>query len=104
MSNREKGDVLVLSAKTTLRERWKQVPGEVANCSLFLGTVDENIAGNAIEHMRSMDITLVVPESLKDANTAEYKGHENVISFRTFFDEEVRDKRLCKWASIATKS
>lgn len=96
-TQRQKEDVLVLSAKTTLRERWKQVPIEVANCSLFLGTVDENIASNAIEHMQSLGIVLVVPESLKDANTTEYKAHDNVISFRTFFDEEVKSKQrlLC---------
>ena len=38
---------LILSAKTTLRERWKQVEREKGNRNLYLTTVDENIAGNA---------------------------------------------------------
>ena len=55
---------LILSAKTTLRERWKQVEREMHGRELFLGTVDENIAANAIEEMASMGINLVVPENL----------------------------------------
>lgn len=94
---RAKGDALVLSAKTTLRERWKQVPREVANCALFLATVDENIAGNAIEHMCSLEIVLVVPESLKNSDVTEYKNHRNVIGFREFFDEEIKGKRWAQW-------
>ncbi len=93
---------LILSAKTTLRERWKQVQGEMGDSELFLATVDETIAGNAIEEMDAMGIVLVVPEKLKApgsdaAKAAEYRGHANVLSFREFFDE-LRRNRMPDWS------
>lgn len=91
---KEKG--LILSAKTTLRERWKQVEREMHGCELFLGTVDENIAANAIEEMASMGIRLVVPEQLKLSKETEYDKHRNVLSFKTFF-EAVVSKRMASW-------
>ncbi|MEO8101733.1 MAG: type II restriction endonuclease [Betaproteobacteria bacterium] len=95
--NRKKSDVIVLSAKTTLRERWKQVQREIGNSDLFLATVDENIASNAIDDMGSIGITLVVPESLKASDTTEYKKHKSVISFKSFFEFEVKKKRMPTW-------
>jgi len=80
---------LILSAKTTLRERWKQVEREKGKRNLFLTTVDENIAGNAIEDMASFGVHLVIPESLMKAKETEYEGHRNVLSFRQFCDEVV---------------
>jgi len=87
---------LILSAKTTLRERWKQVEREMHGCELFLGTVDENIAANAIEEMSSMGINLVVPEHLKKSKETEYDRHKNVLSFKTFFGSVVRT-RMTSW-------
>ncbi len=87
---------LILSAKTTLRERWKQVEREMHGRELFLGTVDENIAANAIEEMASMGINLVVPEHLKKSNETEYGRHKNVLSFKTFFGSVVR-QRMAFW-------
>jgi len=65
---------------------------------LFLGTVDENIAANAIEEMASMGINLVVPELLKKSKETEYDRHKNVLSFKTFFGTVV-SKRMVSWAS-----
>jgi hypothetical protein len=89
---------LILSVKTTLRERWKQVEREMHGSELFLGTVDENIAANAIEEMASMGINLVVPEVLKKSKETEYDRHRNVLSFKTFFDTVV-NKRMASWAA-----
>ena len=63
---------------------------------LFLGTVDENIAANAIEEMASIGINLVVPENLKKSKETEYDRHKNVLSFKTFFGTVVR-KRMASW-------
>jgi hypothetical protein len=87
---------LILSAKTTLRERWKQVEREMHGGELFLGTVDENIAANAIEEMASMGIKLVVPEQLKKSKETEYDRHKNVLSFKTFF-ETIVSRRMVSW-------
>lgn len=89
---------LILSAKTTLRERWKQVQREMGGSDLFLATVDESIAANAIEDMASMGINLVVPETLKKSRDTEYVRHANVLDFATFFRGELQVKRLPAWA------
>ncbi|WP_222611038.1 type II restriction endonuclease [Undibacterium curvum] len=94
---RDRDGALVLSAKTTLRERWKQVHGEMRNCDLFLATVDESIAENAIKDMAQQGIILVVPESLKKSDTTVYKSQPNVISFKSFFESELRSKRMGIW-------
>lgn len=96
-AERAKDEALVLSAKTTLRERWKQVSQEMRNCDLYLATVDENIAANAIQDMAAQGITLVVPESLKASDTTEYKKQANVLSFRSFFDQELGRNRWPLW-------
>ena len=86
-------EALVLSAKTTLRERWKQVAMEKFNCALFLATVDDRVSSAAIDDMSTQGIHLVVPESLKKSKETCYSGKINVITFREFFDEEISSKR-----------
>lgn len=90
---RHHDEALVLSAKTTLRERWKQVGGEMRDCDLYLATVDENIAGNAIVDMASQGIRLVVPESLKNSDTTEYKAQASVLSFKDFFEGDIAARK-----------
>lgn len=87
---------LILSAKTTLRERWKQVEREKGERRLYLTTVDENIASNAIQDMAGIGVQLVIPESLMDAKETEYAGHANVLTFRRFCDEVVKPN-LAVW-------
>lgn len=94
-------EALVLAAKTTLRERWKQVSSERLNCDVFLATVDDRVAANSIREMADAGIRLVVPESLKTSGEAYYKEHENVLSFRKFFDYEIRNSRPFLLAELA---
>lgn len=89
---------LILSAKTTLRERWKQVKIEKQTDDLFLATVDENISGAAIEDMAAHKISLVVPEAMKSGErgkkvVTEYQGHSNVYTFREWFDDVLAVRR-----------
>ena len=90
---------LVLSAKTTLRERWKQVHSEIRNCELYLATVDENVAASAIVEMGEAGIRLVVPESLKTSDAAVYRRQSNVISFAEFFRTDIGRRRMPLWNS-----
>jgi len=92
---------LILSAKTTLRERWKQVEREKGGRQLFLTTVDENIAGSTIEDMDSIGVCLVIPESLRKSKETEYCGHDNVVSFREFCDEFVQPHLILWNAAMA---
>jgi hypothetical protein len=93
-------EALVLSAKTTLRERWKQVSREGFNCAVFLATVDDRVPDAAIKEMASDGIGLVVPESLIRSNETCYAKQSSVISFRSFFRDEVRAKRKTLLVSV----
>ncbi|MFC0679808.1 type II restriction endonuclease [Lysobacter korlensis] len=87
------GDAVIVSLKTTLRERWKQLALEKPFGAIFLATVDDRISSEAIDEMGRNAISLVVPESLKKANESAYDGNSNVITFTEFFEIEVRSKR-----------
>lgn len=88
-----RGDAVIVSLKTTLRERWKQLALEKPLGAIFLATVDDRVSGEAIDEMSRHAITLVVPESLKKAKESAYANYDNVITFRHFFDNEVKLKR-----------
>ncbi|MBC3954827.1 type II restriction endonuclease [Pseudomonas triticifolii] len=88
-----KGDAVIVSLKTTLRERWKQLALEKPLGAIFLATVDDRVSGEAIDEMGRHSISLVVPESLKKAKESAYDNYDNVITFRQFFDHEVKSKR-----------
>lgn len=90
---RAREDALILAAKTTLRERWKQVAMESLNCDVFLATVDDRVAATSIREMAEADIRLVVPESLKASSETYYADESNVMSFREFFDKQIKRRR-----------
>ncbi|TWG89482.1 EcoRII-like protein [Luteimonas sp. J16] len=92
-NRRSQEGALVLAAKTTLRERWKQVFSERLNCEVYLATIDDRVAPNAISEMADKSIRIVVPESLRNSPEAFYKGQSNVLTFREFFDSEIRGRR-----------
>ena len=94
---KKSADALVLAAKTTLRERWKQVPMEQRNCTVFLATMDEKVSRSAAREMAGLDITLVVPESFKSSGTViEYTKESNVLTFKEFFSQEIAVRRKAR--------
>lgn len=93
LSDPTRVDALVLALKTTLRERWKQLGHERRFGNVFLATVDDRVSKEAIDGLQAADITLVVPESLKTAKETCYDKRDGVITFRRFFDEEIRARR-----------
>lgn len=97
---RERDAALILSLKTTLRERWKQVVKESRNSDIFLATVDDKVAAETITDMRLDNIFLVVPESLKDSSYAEYADSSNVLTFKEFFVESLAAKRKPLWNAM----
>lgn len=94
--SRTRDDAFILSLKTLLRERWKQVLAENKASDLFLGTVDDGIAQESLREMKDHGIYLVVPESLKGSEYSEYEHHDNVITFKEFFEVELK-KRQNLW-------
>lgn len=89
----EKGDAIIVSLKTTLRERWKQLSLEKPLGTVFLATVDDRVSGEAIAEMGRHKIALVVPESLKKSKESVYGLYDGVITFRDFFDCEIQKNR-----------
>jgi hypothetical protein len=94
-------DALVLAAKTTLRERWKQVPMEQRNCTIFLASMDEKVTQSAVKEMANLQITLVVPEAFKAPGTVvDYAKESNVLTFKQFFREEIAGRRKPRWVEL----
>jgi len=94
-------DALVLAAKTTLRERWKQVPMEQRNCTVFLATMDEKVTKSAVREMANLQIALVVPEAFKSKGAVvEYAKEENVFTFKEFFTKEIAGRRKPRWMGL----
>ena len=86
-------EALILSLKTTLRERWKQLGLERRHGDVFLATVDDRISAPAIAEMARNDIVLVVPESLKKSKETDYEKQGGVITFRDFFHDQIKVRR-----------
>ena len=98
---------LVLSAKTTLRERWKQVTMEKRGCPVFLATMDEKVAVSSVRKMREHDVFLVVPEAFKakgKGTVVDFSAESNVLSFSEFFKEEIGVRRVPLWQAERTAS
>jgi hypothetical protein len=83
------GNSFVLSAKTTLRERWRQVLKEGRNCDVYLATVDDKISPDSLRVLNDNNVVVVVPESVKDSKFSVYGRFDNVITFDEFFKSRV---------------
>lgn len=84
---------LILSLKTTLRERWKQLGLERRFGAVFLATVDDRVSSPAVKEMGRNGIVLVVPELLKTSKEACYSDSADVITFRDFFHDQIGQRR-----------
>ena len=70
-----------LSAKTTARERWKQI-----HENFYFITIDRRISKNKIKKMRNKNIKIIVPET--DIIDIEYyKSEDYILSYRDFINE-----------------
>lgn len=80
-----KYDTVLISAKTTLRERWQEVSEEnnrTSATSMYLATLDDGITSEVIEALDDAGVRLVVPKTMKD-NT--YNQYGSVISYEQLF-------------------
>lgn len=87
--NIERRRCALISMKTSLRERWQEVPEELKRTGaseMFLLTLDEGISENTIKSLNSHNITLVVPNRLKDDLYSQYYS----VYGLTYFLEELR--------------
>lgn len=80
-----KRKTILISAKTTLRERWQEVSEEMVRTGakeMYLATLDERITGNTLKQLDQENIVVVVP---KDIKMDFYKHSTGVISFEDLF-------------------
>ncbi len=98
-NNRQK--CAVLTAKTSLRERWSQIIEEMQRAlipHLYLLTVDQSVSSNTLNTMKEHNITLVTYAGTAD----KYSQFSNVISFVRLFLHEIPDliEWWAKWGNI----
>lgn len=78
-------DVILITAKRTLRERWRQIIIEgVRTPRYFLATIDPRQSKQSLDEMAQNRVWLVVPQQII-AGVSNYIDAPNVISFRTLY-------------------
>ena len=86
INNRAK--TLIITMKTSLRERWQEVAEEMRRTNIpqiYLLTVDKTLTASKLKTMAHQNICIVNYDSVKE----QYKKHSNVISFTEFFNHEI---------------
>lgn len=79
---------LLISTKTSLKERWEQIVSELVISrapQIYLCTLDKTINEGLIQSMSEHNITLVLLKKQKE----KFKSHSNVISFETLFNKVI---------------
>lgn len=64
----DKNEVVLISAKTTLRERWQEVPEEVSRTGareMYLVTLDENVSREVLDTLYDANIRLTTTRNIK---------------------------------------
>lgn len=89
-----KRNTMLISAKTTLRERWQEVPEEVNRTGIremYLATLDDAISDESLHIMYDANIIVVTTKLNKEEN---YSTKNQVITFEEMLStgREIADK------------
>ena len=79
----DKNYTCLISAKTTLRERWQEVPEEMSRTGareMFLATLDDSITNEVLNTLYEANIRIVTTKSNKITN---YATERRIIDFET---------------------
>lgn len=90
-----KRDTVLISAKTSLRERWQEVPEEMGRTGareMFLVTLDDLISKEVIENLNDANIQVVTTLKLKQNK---YANYHSVISFEKLLS--ILKETAVKW-------
>jgi hypothetical protein len=91
--SRSSDDAVLLSAKTTCRERWTQILSEGTYVDTrYLATLDAAVPRDKIVNMHSERVVMIVPESQKKA-LEHYRAANNVLEFHDFMSKVLLVKR-----------
>lgn len=84
-------DLTILGAKTTCKDRWRQVINEADRVDeRYLFTLQQGISKNQLKEMADENVKLVVPESHVDSYPEEYRESLNTLNG---FIEIVKEKQ-----------
>ena len=81
-------NALLISTKTSLKERWEQIVSELVISrapQIYLCTLDKNINEGLIQNISEHNITLVLLKKQQE----KFKSHSNVISFENLFNSVI---------------
>lgn len=93
--NLNKRNTVLISAKTTLRERWQEVPEEMGRTGareMFLATLDETVTSEVIQALDEGNIQLVTTKSIKEKY---YSSKANVLSFEELLN--ILNENKARW-------
>jgi hypothetical protein len=86
--NSNRGKCIIITMKTTLRELWQEVVEELNRTkipNIYLLTLDHGFSETLLLNMKRENIIVVVYDKVK----AKLANHDNVKSFKQFFNEEI---------------
>lgn len=76
-----KRNTVLISAKTTLRERWQEVPEEMGRTGareMFLATLDTSISSDVLNTLYEANIQVTTTKNIKETY---YSDNERVLTF-----------------------
>ncbi|MBR3770121.1 MAG: hypothetical protein IKL06_06260 [Lachnospiraceae bacterium] len=76
-----KRNTVLISAKTTLRERWQEVPEEMGRTGareMFLATLDDKISEDVLNTLYEANIQVTTTKAIKESR---YPNNSRVLSF-----------------------
>ncbi len=89
-----KRNTVLISAKTTLRERWQEVPEEMGRTGareMFLATLDEKISDDVLNTLYEANIQVTTTKSIKESK---YPNNSRVLSFEQLVQICLDNSRL----------
>ena len=90
-----KRNTVLISAKTTLRERWQEVPEEMGRTGareMFLATLDETISGEVLATLYEANIQVVTTKRNIESN---YSNNPRILSFEKLL--EIANDIVVSW-------
>jgi hypothetical protein len=96
--SQKRDDCVVVSMKTSLRERWQQLVEELQRTRvphIYLATLGDDLNDEKLSVMKEHNITVVVPTAVKEVR---FPGIRNVVGFEYFFKKDL-PHRMLRWES-----
>ena len=96
--NINKSDVITISAKTTLRERWQEVPEEMSRTGakeMFLATLDTDISNDVLSALYEANIRITTTKNIKNQY---YSNNTRVLNFEQLI--QICNKTTTLWKTF----